>query len=88
MDVPPPILKIEIPKITRSQFLSNVIHLKPRRKGVPWSEGDDLELLNNFNDRVPLREMAARHGRSEDAIRQRLRHLGEKPYDDGIVIRR
>jgi len=48
----------------------------PENAGRPWSDGEDRELLADFDAGVPNRDLAARHRRTQGAIASRLVRLG------------
>lgn len=43
---------------------------------APWSQDEDAQLRREFEEGVPLDEIARRHGRTLGAIRARLSKLG------------
>ena len=48
----------------------------PQNAGRSWSEEEDKELLGIFDGGTPIKEIAARHGRTLGAITSRLVRLG------------
>ena len=48
----------------------------PNNAGRSWSEGEDKQLLVIFDSGTPVKEIAARHGRTLGAITSRLVRLG------------
>ncbi|WP_139166975.1 hypothetical protein [Chromobacterium sphagni] len=48
----------------------------PDHGGHPWSELEDNQLLQAFDAGLPLKQIAADHGRSRSAISARLVRLG------------
>jgi hypothetical protein len=50
---------------------------RPGNAGKPWDEKEDRELVKDFDARTALKEIAAKHGRSEYAITARLVKLGK-----------
>ena len=49
----------------------------PERAGKPWSEREDEELANSFEDGMSINELASRHKRTRGAIASRLERLGK-----------
>lgn len=45
-------------------------------KGSKWTEQEDQQLKDNFNNGLKTSELAKLHGRSSEAIRSRLIKLG------------
>ncbi|MFH0810421.1 MAG: hypothetical protein V2A77_08155 [Pseudomonadota bacterium] len=75
------------PKIIRALFLAakalddlvkgeNRVKALPGNAGKAWSETEDSELLAAFDGGLPIKEIAARHGRTGGAITSRLIRLG------------
>jgi hypothetical protein len=55
----------------------------PSNAGRPWPEAEDKELLAIFDAGVPVKEIAAKLGRTQGAIDSRLVRLGRiKDRDD------
>jgi hypothetical protein len=50
---------------------------RPGNAGKPWDEKEDRDLLKSFEAKTSLKEIAAKHGRSEYAIAARLVKLGK-----------
>jgi hypothetical protein len=48
----------------------------PEKAGRSWSETEDHELLAIFDTETPIKEIAAKHGRTTGAIAARLIRLG------------
>ena len=48
----------------------------PHNAGHAWSEAEDKELLADFDNGVPVRDLAAKHGRTQGGIASRLVRLG------------
>lgn len=48
----------------------------PENVGRSWSEAEDKELLVIFDVGTPIKEIAAKHGRTQGAITSRLFRLG------------
>ena len=48
----------------------------PDNAGKAWSETEDSELLNAFDNGSTIKDIAAKHGRTEGAISARLIRLG------------
>lgn len=48
----------------------------PEKAGRSWSETEDQELLAIFDTETPVKEIAAKHGRTTGAIAARLIRLG------------
>lgn len=44
--------------------------------GRPWSEDEEKELLRQFDDKIDVEEIAAKHERTKGAIWARLEKLG------------
>jgi hypothetical protein len=51
--------------------------LLPANFGKPWTQSEDENLVAEFDSRVPMVEMARRHGRTQSSIRLRLEKLGK-----------
>jgi hypothetical protein len=49
----------------------------PKNSGRAWSEAEDQELLAIFDIGIPIKEIAAKHGRTQGAIAARLIRLGK-----------
>jgi len=49
----------------------------PSNAGRPWPESEDKELLAIFDAGTPVKEIAAKHGRTQGAIASRLVRLGK-----------
>lgn len=48
----------------------------PDNAGRPWSEHQDQELLSLFDAKVPVKDIAQKHSRTQGAIAARLVRLG------------
>ncbi|NOT69609.1 MAG: hypothetical protein HOP04_15150 [Methylophilaceae bacterium] len=48
----------------------------PGNAGRPWPEAEDKELLAIFDAGTPIKDIAAKHGRTHGAITSRLVRLG------------
>lgn len=48
----------------------------PGNAGRSWQETEDKDLLASFDAGVPIKEIAAKHGRTQGAIAARLVRLG------------
>ncbi len=48
----------------------------PSNAGQAWTDIEDAELLAAYDDRVTVKELAIKHGRTEGAIESRLLRLG------------
>ncbi|PKM36750.1 MAG: hypothetical protein CVV06_09435 [Gammaproteobacteria bacterium HGW-Gammaproteobacteria-10] len=58
----------------------------PDNAGRSWSEKEDQELLTLFDSRVPIKDIAQKHGRTQGAIAARLVRLGRiKDRADAII---
>ena len=49
----------------------------PANFGKPWTEGEDRALTAEFDNNIPLGEIARRHARTQSSIRLRLEKLGK-----------
>jgi hypothetical protein len=49
----------------------------PGNAGKPWDEKEDRDLIKGFDARIPTKEIATKHGRTEYAITARLVKLGK-----------
>jgi len=49
----------------------------PSNAGKPWSPDEDRLLVEAFDSRIPLRQIAAKHDRTEGGIASRLVRLGK-----------
>jgi hypothetical protein len=47
--------------------------------GKPWTAAEEAELVEDFEAGVKISELAAKHGRTEQAIHGRLYRLGKMP---------
>ena len=52
---------------------------RPENSGQPWSDDEDLRLVEGFEAQTPLKELAARHARTVFAVEARLSKLGKLP---------
>ena len=52
------------------------INSLPENAGRSWSDAEDKELLAIFDAGTPVKEIAAKHGRTQRAIAARLVRLG------------
>lgn len=59
---------------------------QPANAGKPWTPDEDAALCAEFDQGLPIRELAGRHGRSTTALNARLFKLG-KIADPGIPLR-
>ena len=50
---------------------------QPAKAGLPWTNEEDDELLDAFNDAKSIQELAKLHQRSPGAIRSRLEQFGK-----------
>lgn len=48
----------------------------PERQGEKWTEQEDQQLTEGFNNEVKFGKLAKSHQRTSGAIRSRLRKLG------------
>ena len=48
----------------------------PERQGEKWTEQEDQQLTEGFNNEVKVAELAKTHQRTSGAIRSRLKKLG------------
>jgi hypothetical protein len=48
----------------------------PTRAGKPWDEEEDQLLLQRFDAKTTIPQLAQQHGRTDGAIRSRLEKLG------------
>lgn len=48
----------------------------PNNAGKAWSEAEDKTLLSAFDSGITVKELSAKHGRTERAIASRLVRLG------------
>lgn len=55
---------------------------RPGNAGKPWDEKEDRDLIKDFDARIPTKEIAAKHGRTEYAITARLVKLGKLSETD------
>lgn len=49
---------------------------RPAAAGARWTDDEDAQLCREFDDGVPLAELATRHSRSRTAVSLRLVKLG------------
>ena len=49
----------------------------PANFGKPWNEGEDRALETEFDNALPLVDIARRHARTQSSIRLRLEKLGK-----------
>lgn len=49
----------------------------PKQAGKPWNPAEDAQLCASFDAGVPIRRLAALHGRTKGAIGSRLARLGK-----------
>jgi hypothetical protein len=49
---------------------------KPANAGVAWDEDEDNRLMEEYNEKLSLKEIASLHGRTQPAINARLLKLG------------
>lgn len=49
----------------------------PQNAGKAWTDSEDAELLAAYDDRLTVKELAIKHGRTEGAIESRLLRLGQ-----------
>ena len=59
-----------------SRRLRNARARLPANAGKPWSEQEDLELLEKFDEGISLAELAAAHDRTVAGIQARLERHG------------
>lgn len=56
--------------------------------GASWTQEDEAKLIDMFNERRPIAEIAANFGRTSGAIRSRMKKLGlidyKNQYVDGL----
>ena len=75
------------PQVIRALFvatkaLDSLVKKEKREKTLPdnagksWSESEDSELLTAFDSRHAVKDIAAKHGRTEGSIVARLVRLG------------
>ena len=50
---------------------------QPANAGKPWTETEEEKLLDEFDSKIPIAEIAKEHGRSEGGIEARLVKLGK-----------
>jgi hypothetical protein len=50
--------------------------LLPSNAGKAWTDSEDAELLTAYDERLSVKELAIKHGRTEGAIESRLLRLG------------
>ncbi|MDX2220095.1 MAG: hypothetical protein SF172_13840 [Burkholderiales bacterium] len=60
--------------------------VQPTNAGKPWTADEDAALCAAFDQGLPIRELAGKHGRSTTALNARLFRLG-KIADPGIPLR-
>ncbi|WP_047248840.1 hypothetical protein [Chromobacterium subtsugae] len=81
----PPLAVFDQPEVIRALFLAaralemmdgRVRRAPPDHAGHPWSELEETQLLQAFDSGLPLKQIAADHGRSRGAINARLQRLG------------
>ena len=51
----------------------------PSNAGKPWTEAEDLELLERFDEGLSIAELARTHDRTPAGIQARLERLGRLP---------
>jgi len=51
----------------------------PDRAGDSWDDGENSLLIKEFEEGIPINEIASEHKRTEGAIRARLEKLGKIP---------
>lgn len=49
----------------------------PKKAGQPWDDAEDKQLLQGFDARTTITQLARRHERTEGSIRARLEKLGK-----------
>jgi hypothetical protein len=75
------------PEVIRALFvaskaLEKLVEREKREKTLPsnagkaWTDSEDAELLTAFDERLSIKELAIKHGRTEGAIESRLLRLG------------
>jgi predicted house-cleaning noncanonical NTP pyrophosphatase (MazG superfamily) len=56
--------------------VSSQMKKQPANAGKPWTETEEEKLLDEFDSKIPIAEIAKEHGRSEGGIEARLVKLG------------
>lgn len=83
------------PRIIRAMLIAQRVledHAKRQRRqqalpenaGKPWSEDEDGKLIEGFDAKRSIRELATQHQRSLLAIEARLVRLGKLPPEAGL----
>jgi len=55
--------------------------------GQTWSEEEDAKLLKSIHQKIPMKEIANEHQRTEGGIKSRLRFLAtEYHFNDGLPV--
>ena len=62
--------------------LSSRSKKQPANTGKPWTEMEEDKLLDEFDSKVPIAEIAKEHGRSRGGIEARLVKLGRLTRDN------
>jgi len=57
----------------------------PVNQGKPWASADDESLLKNFDEGVPVPELAKMYQRTVWAVQSRLGRLGRVDYAQGVI---
>ena len=57
---------------------------RPTNAGAAWNKEEDAKLAQEFDSRIPIPELAKRHGRSKGAITSRLIRLGKIKIPGGV----
>ena len=55
---------------------------QPANAGKPWTETEEDKLLDEFDSKMPLAEIAKEHGRTKGGIEARLVKLGRLTRDN------
>ncbi|PYV13961.1 MAG: hypothetical protein DMG21_19695 [Acidobacteria bacterium] len=59
----------------------------PHNAGNAWSDAEDKDLLADFDHGLPVKDLAAKHGRTQGAIASRLVRLGRIKERDEVYSR-
>ena len=51
----------------------------PKRAGQPWDEQECLLLIKEFEQGIPVKELASKHQRTVGAIKSQLLKMGRNP---------
>ncbi len=70
-------LFVAVSALERAIRLADRDNSLPKNAGRSWSDEEDKQLLVMFDSGTPVKEIAARHGRTLGAITSRLVRLGK-----------